>query len=258
MSDVGKEPVVYPEFAGLQEGQQLFDIWNNYYTDRVGPVFPYAVMLPVGGIPTEEGEAIFGNHFNVMAQRQREWQFAHRLFSIVGSRLGSDIPLAEDGEIVVALPRTDFDENQNKIAQDGTVNKGLAAFTDRSGLDSPENFVAARDLPRYTRKLQDGSVELLQEQDASLAVLEEGLAFSGIVVAVKRLYGPTHQKHKPDLRSVEMTLAPNSVLTDEYEEHATLIDTYRSRDRTLDLSDDAIVERLNGQRPFTYDWGTVL
>ncbi len=259
MSDVRNERVAHPEFIGIQEGQQLFDVWNDYYTDRVGPAFPHSVVLPIGGIPTEEGEAIFGHHFDVMEQRQREWQFAWRLFSVVRSRLESDIPVAEGGETVIALPRTDLNEKQNQIAQDGTVNTGLAAFADRSGFDFPENFVAARDLPRYTRKLEDGTVELVQEQPASLAVREAGLATSGIVVAVRRLYGPTHQQYERDLRAVEMTLAPQSVLTDEHEEHPILMDTFRdSADRKLDLGDDAIVERLNGQRPRTYDWGTVL
>lgn len=257
MSDVAREHVAYPEFTGVERGQQLFDVWNEYYTDRVGFAFPHSVALPIGGIPTEEGEAIFGHHFDVMERRQREWQFAWRLFSVVRSRLESDIPVAEGGETVIGLPRTDFNEKQNEIAQDGTVNKGLSAFADRSGYDFPEHFEASRDLLRYTRKLEDGTVELVQEQDASLAVREAGLATSGIVVAVRRLYGPTHQQYERDLRAVEMTLAPQSVLTDEHEEHPTLISTFGS-DKKLDLGDDAIVERLNGQRPRTYDWGTVL
>jgi hypothetical protein len=257
MSDVRNERVAYPEFTGVEQGQQLFDVWNDYYADRVGPAFPASVVLPIGGIPTEEGEAIFGRHFEVMEQRQREWQFAWRLFSVVRSRLESSVPITEGGETVIALPRSDFNAKQNEIAQDGTVNRGLSAFADRSSYDFPEHFDAARDLPRYTRKLEDGSVELVQEQNASLAVREGSLATSGIVVAVRRIYGPNHQQYKRDLRAVEMTLAPQSVLTDEHEEHPVLMDTYGS-DRKLDLGDDAIVERLNGQRPRTYDWGTVL
>lgn len=257
MSDIQRERVAHPEFVGLQEGQQLFDIWNDYYADWVGPVFPVSVVLPIDGIPTEEGEAIFGRHFKVMQQREREWQFAWRLFSVVRSRLESDIPVTEGGETVIALPRTDFNEKQNEIAIDGTVNRGLSAFADRSSYDFPEHFDAARDLPRYTRKLEDGSVELVQEQPAALAVREAGLATSGIVVAVKRLYGPTHQQYERDLRAVEMTLAPRSVLTDEHEEHPVLMETYGSG-RRLDLGDDAIVERLNGQRPRSYDWGIIL
>jgi hypothetical protein len=253
MSDVRNERVAYPEFTGIEQGQQLFDVWNDYYTSRVGPAFPVSVSLPIGGIPTEEGEAIFGRHFEVMEQRQREWQFAWRLFSIVRSRLESSVSIAEDGETVITLPRSDFNERQNEIAHDGTVNRGLAAFADRSSYDFPEHVDAARDLPRYTRRLDNGSVELVQEQDASQA----GLATSGIVVAVKRLYSPTHQKYKRDLRAVEMTLAPHSLLTSEHQQHPPRIDTFGS-DSKLDLGDDAIVERLNGQRPRTYDWGTVL
>ncbi|MCA9332423.1 hypothetical protein KDA00_00960 [Candidatus Saccharibacteria bacterium] len=259
MSYAQREHVAYPEFSGLEEGQQLFDIWNDYYTDRVGPAFPDTVMLPIGGVPTEEGEAIFGHHFDVMAQRQREWQFAWRLFSFVRDRLEFDIPIEEGGETVIALPRTDFNEKQNEIAQDGTVKRGLSAFADRSGFDFPEHFEASRDLPRYTRILEDGSVELVQEQDATLAVREAGIATSGIVVAVRRLYGPTHQQFERDLRAVEMSLVPHSTLSEEHEEHPVLMDTYRDRaDDKLDLSDDAIIERLNGQRPRTYDWGTVV
>lgn len=257
MSDVRNERVAHPEFTGLQKGQQLFDVWNDYYTDIAGPVFPHSVVLPIGGIPTEEGEAIFGHHFDVMEQRQREWPFAWRLFSVVRSRLESDIPLAEGGETVIALPRTDFNEKQNQIAIDVTVNRGLSAFADRSSYDFPERFDAARGLPRYTRKLKDGSVELVQEQPAAMAVREAGIATSGLVIAVKRLYGPTHRRYKRDLRVVEMTLAPHSVLSGEHEEHPVLMDTYGS-DNKLYLGDDAIVERLNGQRPRTYDWGTVL
>jgi hypothetical protein len=257
MSDLRKECVVPPEFTGVQEGQQLFDVWNNYYTDISGPVFPASVSLPIGGAPTEEGEAIFGHHFRVMEQRQREWQVAWRLFDVVRSRFESGIPLTEGGEVVLALPRTDFNEMQNKLAQNGMVKRGLSAFADRDGLDFPEHFEASRDLPRYTRRLEDGSVELVQEQDASLAVEEAGVATGGIFVAVRRLYGPTHNGYGRDLRAVEMTLAPHSALTDEHEEHPALMDTFGSGAK-LDLGDDAIVERLNGQRPHTYDWGTVL
>lgn len=257
MGFVDKAPVSYPEFTGVQPGEQLFDVWNDYYTDAVGPIFPREVSLPIGGIPTEDGMAIFGHHFEVIVQRQREWQVAWRLFSVVRNRLESDIPVTEGGETVLALPRTDFTEGQNKMAQDGMVNKGLAAFADRSSYDFPENFDAARDLPRYTRVLEDGSVEFVQEQDASLAVREAGIATSGLVVAVKRLYSPAHQQYEPDVISVEMTLAPHSVRTDEHQEHPALITTYGS-DRKLDLGDDAIVERLNGQRPRTYEWGTVV
>lgn len=244
----------YPEFAGLEEGQQLFDIWNDFFTDRGGSVFPASVSLPIGAIPTEEGRAIFGHHFEVMEQREREWSFAWRLFGIVRERLKSAIPIQEGGETVIALPRPDFNDKQNEIAHAGTINTGLSAFTDRSGFDFPENFIAARDLPRYTQRLDDGSVELVQEQDASLAVQEAGVATNGIVVAVRRLYGPTHQQYERDVRSVEMTLAPQSVITDEHEEHPILSDTFGSGS-TLDLGDDAIVERVNGQRPRTYDWG---
>jgi hypothetical protein len=257
MSDIRNEQVAYPEFTGVKQGQQLFDVWNDYYTDLVGPAFPVSANLPIANIPTEEGAAIFGRHFEIMEQREHEWKFAWRLFSIVRGRLEYDIPVAEDGETIIALPRTNFNAKQNEIAQDGTVNRGLSVFVDRSSYDFPEHFDAARDLPRYTRKLEDGSVELVQEQDVSLAVREARLATSGLVVAVRRLYGPTHKQYQRDLRAVEMTLAPQSVLTDEHEEHLVLMDTYGS-DRKLDLGDDAIVERLNGQRPRTYDWGTIL
>lgn len=257
MSDVHNERLAYPDFTGIEQGQQLFDVWNSYYTDMVGSPFPVSVSLPIGAIPTEEGEAIFARHFEVMAKREREWKFAWRLFSIVRSRLESDVPIAEDGETVIALPRADFNARQNEIAQGGTINRGLSAFTDRSRYDFPEHFDAASDLPRYTRKLEDGCVELVQELDTSLAVREAGLATGGIFVAVRRLYGPTHQQYERDLRAIDMTLVPHSVLTDEHEVHPILMDTFRSGGK-LDLSDDAIVERLNGQRPRTYDWGTVL
>lgn len=256
MRDIRSERVARPEFTGLERGQQLFDVWNDYHTDMIGSALPASVSMPIGGILTEDGESIFGRHYEVMEQRQREWQFAWRLFSVVRSRLQADVPVAKGGETVIALPRTDFNARQNEVAQNGTINRGLAAFADRSSFDFPEHFDAARDLPRYTRRLEDGSVELIQEQDASFAIRESGLATSGIVVAVRRLYGPTHQQYERDVRAVEMTLSPHSLLTGEYQEHPSRIDTFRSN-KKLDLDDDTIVERLNGQRPRTCAWGTV-
>jgi hypothetical protein len=248
---------IEPQFTAPSRDVELFDVWNPYFEGLGGALFPKAVQLPIGGIPTEEGAAIFGNHFRVMEQRQREWRVAGQLFNTVRKRLLAPVPLLEDGETVLALPRTDFDDSQNQMAQDGLVNRALSAFADRTSFDFPENFEASRDLPRHTKVNADGTVELVQELPVLPLVVGDDLAISGAFVAVKRLYGASHEQFAKDVKSVIMTLSPTTTVTEGHQQHPSLSDTWRD-DEKLDRSDDAIIERLNGQRPRTYDWGTVL
>src|ERR1700722_3994646 len=116
MSDTGRNWPTEPEFTGLEEGQQLYDIYNSYWTELGGSEFPDSVSIPVHGVITEEAEAIFGHHFDRMAQTEREWKVAGRLFCVAMSRLRSDVPITEIGETVIALPRTDFSAIQNETA----------------------------------------------------------------------------------------------------------------------------------------------
>lgn len=253
-----RERVQYPVFTEDQIGTQLFDVWNDYYEDVAGPMFPHSVSLPISGIPTEDGQAIFGRHFEVMEQLQREWTVAWRMFSVVRSRMqADDIDLEEAGETVLALPRTDFSDKQNEIARDGLVNRGLSVYADRSDYNFPEHFEASIDLSRYFRTLPDGTVELLQQHEADTMMEGWEIATSGLFVAVKRLYGPTHQAYNKDERGVEMIVSSHSLTTDEHDEYMPVIETYGKRDELeLDLDDDAIIERLNGQRPRTSERGT--
>lgn len=201
MNNENRPMVVRPEFIRPRKGQQLFDIWNPYYTATIGPVFPDTGHLPLGGRSGEEKLARFGQFMNGMESRANEWRFAGRLALAVQHRLRAEVPLAEDGETVIALPRRDFTPQQNELAQESTVKIALAAFDERDNYIFFDRFDARIDLPAFRKNTAGGGAELIQEQKAA----------HDAFVAVKCTYGPDHQELTSDLRSVEMLLSPQSL-----------------------------------------------
>lgn len=252
------EVVTRPEFTAVDPDVQLYDIYKPYFEDMGGPIVPRTVTLPINGIVTEEGAAIFGRHFEVMARNQREWSVAGYLFNAVRIRLESEVPVSPEGETVLALPRDDFDETQSEQIERGMVKRALAIYMDRSGYDFPEHVDSGRDFPRFTKVLEDGTVELVQEVDVpAIMVNEKIMPLGGLFVAVKRIYGAEHQAYQRDVKSTAMTLSTISAITADHQEHDPLIDSYGKKTR-LEMTDDAIVERLNGQRPRESSFGSLV
>src|SRR6476469_6351652 len=92
------EVVTRPEFTAVDPDVHLYDIYKPYFEDMGGPIVPKAVSLQINGIVTEEGEAIFGRHLEVMARNRREWRVAGFLFNAVSIRLESEVPVSSEGE----------------------------------------------------------------------------------------------------------------------------------------------------------------
>jgi hypothetical protein len=250
-----KEIVTRPEFTAVDPDVQLYDIYKPYFEDMGGPIVPRTVTLPINGIVTEEGAAIFGRHFEVMARNRREWSVAGFLFNAVRIRLESEVPVSAEGETVFALPRDEFDEEESQQIHDGMVNRGLAIYIDRDSYDFPENVDSGRDFPRFTRVLEDGAVELVQEVSVPpIMVNEKIMPVGGLFVAVKRIYSTEYRQYQGDIKSTLMTLSTVSAITTDHQAHPSRKDSYRDSSG-LEMSDDAIVERLNGQRPRETSFG---